>query len=204
MTVRLAVLVSGGGTTLQNLVDRIADGSLAAEIALVIPSSEGTLASERARRAGLPLEVASTKRVPVAQYSREIFDHCRRRQVDLVVLAGYLNLLEVPDDFSGRVMNIHPSLIPSFCGKGYYGLHVHQAVLDRGVKITGCTVHFVDNDYDAGPIILQKAVEVHEGDDAQTLQKRVFEAERQAYPEAIRLFAEGRLAIDGAVVRVRS
>ena len=99
-------------------------------------------------------------------------------------------------------MNIHPSLIPSFCGKGFYGLRVHQAALDRGVKQTGCTVHFVDNEYDAGPIILQKTTPVLEGDDAETLQKRVFEAERQAYPEAIRLFAQGRLKIDGRVVRI--
>jgi folate-dependent phosphoribosylglycinamide formyltransferase PurN len=133
----------------------------------------------------------------VAGFSRAIFDTLRAAQVDLVTLAGFLSLIEIPDDFLGRVMNIHPALIPAFCGHGFYGHHVHEAVLARGCKLSGCTVHFADNHYDQGPIILQQAVPVLDADTPDTLAARVFEAECQAYPEAIRLFAAGRLEIHG-------
>src|SRR5206468_7149292 len=136
------------------------------------------------------------------EFSQRIFELCRRAQADLVCLAGFLQLLLVPDDFLGRVLNIHPSLIPAFCGKGFYGHHVHEAVLAYGVKVTGCTVHFADNQYDHGPIVLQRTVPVLDDDTPDTLAARVYEQECAAYPDAIRLFAEGRLSIEGRRVRV--
>ena len=138
----------------------------------------------------------------LAEFSKQIFAHCRAANVDLVCLAGFMQLIEVPDDFLGRVMNIHPALIPAFCGKGYYGHHVHEAVLAYGAKVSGCTVHFVDNQYDHGPVILQRAVPVLDDETAETLAARVFKEECEAYPEAIRLFAEKRLQIDGRRVRI--
>src|ERR1700677_5157095 len=138
--IRLAVLVSGGGTTLQNLVDRCADGRLCAQIGVVISSNAVAFALERARRAGIaPAVVLRKEAGSRAEFSRRIFELCREQRIDLVCLAGFLQLIEVPDDFTGKVMNIHPSLIPAFCGKGYYGRHVHEAVLQSGCKITGCT-----------------------------------------------------------------
>jgi formyltetrahydrofolate-dependent phosphoribosylglycinamide formyltransferase len=200
---RLAVLLSGSGTTLQNLLDRCADGRLRARVVLVVSNNADAFGLERARRAGIRAEVVNRKEAGSREeFSRRIFDLCRQAQADLVCLAGFLQLIHVPDDFLGRVMNIHPALIPAFCGKGYYGHHVHEAVLAYGVKITGCTVHFADNQYDHGPIILQRTVPVLDGDTPNSLAKRVFEQECEAYPEAIRLFAEGRLKIDGQVVRI--
>jgi folate-dependent phosphoribosylglycinamide formyltransferase PurN len=136
------------------------------------------------------------------EFSRRIFDLCRQAQADLVCMAGFLQLITIPEDFLGRVMNIHPALIPAFCGQGYYGHHVHEAVLAYGAKITGCTVHFADNEYDHGPIILQRAVPVLDDDTPDTLAGRVFEQECEAYPEAICLFAEGRLKIGDRRVRI--
>jgi phosphoribosylglycinamide formyltransferase-1 len=136
------------------------------------------------------------------EFSHRIFNRCRQENADLVCLAGFLQLIHVPDDFLGRVMNIHPSLIPAFCGKGFYGHHVHEAVLAYGAKITGCTVHFADNEYDHGPIILQRAVPVKDDDTPETLSERVIGQESEAYPEAIRLFAQGRLRIEGRRVRL--
>ena len=136
------------------------------------------------------------------EFSGRIFEHCRRVRAELVCLAGFLQLVQVPDDFRGRVMNIHPALIPAFCGKGFYGHHVHEAVLAYGAKVSGCTVHFVDNEYDHGPIILQRAVDVLDDDTSESLAARVFVEECEAYPEAIRLFAEEKLRIDGRRVRI--
>jgi phosphoribosylglycinamide formyltransferase-1 len=136
------------------------------------------------------------------EFSERIFSLLREAKVDLAILAGFLCLLRVPPDFTNRVMNIHPALIPSFCGKGLYGMKVHEAVLARGSKVSGCTVHFADNLYDHGPIIVQKSVPVLENDTPQTLAARVFQAECQAYPEAIRLFAEARLVVSGSGVRI--
>lgn len=201
---RLAVFVSGGGTTLQNLIDRWRDGRLNAEIALVMASSPEAFALERARRAGIAAAAVSRKEAgSCAEFSRRLFQPCREARVDLVCLAGFLQLIEVPEDFLGRVMNIHPALIPAFCGKGFYGERVHKAVLESGVKLSGCTVHFADNEYDRGPIIVQRAVPVLDDDTPQMLAQRVFAQECEAYPEAIRLFAEGRLQIEGRRVRVR-
>ena len=201
--IRLAVLVSGGGTTLQNLLDRCRDGRLPAQVIQVISSHAGVFALERARQAGIPSAVVNRKEAgSAAEFSRRIFDLCRQTRADLVCMAGFLQLLPIPDDFLGRVMNIHPALIPAFCGKGFYGNRVHEAVLAAGVKATGCTVHFADNQYDHGPIILQRTVPVLDEDTPETLAARVFKEECEAYPEAIRLFAEGRLRIEGRRVRI--
>jgi formyltetrahydrofolate-dependent phosphoribosylglycinamide formyltransferase len=200
--IRLAVLVSAGGTTLQNLIDRSADGRLRAEIAIVISNHADAYALERARRAGIATAVVNRKEAgSKEEFSRRIFQHCRDARTDLVCMAGFLQLIQVPDDFLGRVMNIHPALIPAFCGKGYYGQHVHEAALAYGVKVAGCTVHFADNEYDHGPIILQRTAPVLDDDTPERLAERVFEQECEAYPEAIRLFAEGKLRIEGRRVR---
>lgn len=201
---RLAVLASAGGTTLQNLLDRIADGRLQAQVALVLSNNADAFALERASRAGIATAVVHRQEAGSrVEFSRRLFDLCRQAQADLVCMAGFLQLIEIPDDFLGRVMNIHPALIPAFCGKGYYGHHVHEAALAYGVKVSGCTVHFADNQYDHGPIIVQRTVPVLDDDTPDTLAARVYEQECEAYPEAIRLFAEGRLQIEGRLVRIR-
>lgn len=201
----IAVLLSGGGTTLQNLLDRIADGRLAAQIVLVITNNGDAYGLERAKQANVPTLVVDRKESGSRQeFSRRIFDACRAANADLVCLCGFLQLIEVPDDFLGRTMNIHPALIPAFCGKGFYGHHVHEAVLASGVKVSGCTVHFVDNEYDHGPIILQRPAPVLDDDTPKTLADRVFIEECEAYPEAIRLFAEGKLRIEGRRVLIFS
>jgi phosphoribosylglycinamide formyltransferase 1 len=201
---RLGVLISGGGTTLVNLQRVIEAGELAAEIVAVIASRPECVGLERARSAGLRTwcyrrrDFASTE-----QFSTALFDVCRAQDVDLVVCAGFLAQLRIPGDFSGRVMNIHPSLIPAFSGAGMHGEHVHAAVLQRGCRVSGCTVHFVDDEYDHGPIILQETVPVLDSDTPETLAARVFEVECRAYPDAIRLFAEGQLEIVGSRVHRR-
>ncbi len=201
--IRLAVLLSGSGTTLQNLLGRIVGGRLRAEVALVVSNRYDAFGLERARHAGVPTAVVERSDCASRdEFGRRIFDHCRAAKVDLVCLGGFLQLLPVPDNFAGRVMNIHPSLIPAFCGKGFYGHRVHEAALEAGVKVSGCTVHFADNVYDHGPIILQRVVPVLDDDTADALAARVFEQECEAYPEAIRLFAEGRLRVEGRRVRI--
>ncbi|MFO0927161.1 MAG: phosphoribosylglycinamide formyltransferase [Gemmataceae bacterium] len=201
--IRLGVLLSGGGTTLQNLLDRIADGRLNAQVACVVSSKAGVAGVDRGRHAGVPTFVVERKACGSREeFSTRILDHCRTAGVDLVCMAGFLQLLTIPPDLIGRVLNIHPALLPAFGGKGYHGLHVHQAVLDYGAKVTGCTVHFADNEYDHGPIVLQRTVPVAEDDTAESLQARVFAAECEAYPEAIRLFAAGRLRLAGRRVRI--
>ncbi|MCE9555852.1 MAG: phosphoribosylglycinamide formyltransferase [Planctomycetes bacterium] len=189
---RLAVLISGGGTTLKNFIDQIAAGKLEARIELVVSSNPAAGGLEFAAEAGIPFVVVERKDyASTAAFSQAIFAPCRAAGVDLVTLAGYLKLLAIPPDFEGRVMNIHPALIPNFCGQGYYGLKVHAAVLAAGAKESGCTVHFVDNQYDHGPIILQRTVPVKPDDTPETLAHRVFEAECEAYPEAVRRFNFG-------------
>lgn len=200
--VRLAVLISGGGTTLMNLLEKNRAGQLDAEFPIVIASKAACRGVERARSAGLRCEpVVRSEFDSVSSFSERIFELCREAKVDLVILGGFLKLVQIPADFENRVINIHPSLIPAFCGKGFHGHHVHEAVLERGAKVSGCTVHFADNEYDAGPIILQKVVPVLDDDTPDTLQKRVFEAECEAFPEAIRLYAAGRLqVVDNKIV----
>jgi phosphoribosylglycinamide formyltransferase-1 len=200
--IRLAVCVSGAGTTLQSLIDRIDAGTLHAEIVQVVASRPRVKAIERAEAAGLPVAVVVRAGRSVEAFSAEIFDLIRGHAAELVVLAGFLSLLEIPDDYHARVLNIHPALIPAFSGKGYHGQAVHQAAIDYGVKITGCTVHFADATYDTGPIILQRPVPVLDDDDAPALAARVFDAECAALADAINLFAEGRLDVCGRHVRV--
>ena len=201
--IRLAVLLSGGGTTLQNLLDQIADGRLSAAIVAVLSNHADAYGLTRAAKASIATHVVERKECSsLEEFSRRIFEPCRAAGADLVCMGGFMQLLSIPSDFTNRVMNIHPSLIPAFCGKGFYGEHVHEAVLAAGVKVTGCTVHFADNEYDHGPIIVQKTTEVREDDTVDKLMARVFEKECTAYPEAIRLFAEGRLRVEGRRVRV--
>lgn len=200
---RVAVLISGGGTTLDNFNSAIAAGRLQAEIPLVIASRRDCGGITKAVAANIPCEVVVRKDFPgVTEFSDVIFAHCRRVRADVVALAGFLSLVHVPNDFLGRVMNIHPSLIPAFCGHGFHGPRVHAAALERGVKVSGCTVHFADNEYDHGPIIVQRCVPVVAEDTSDSLSARVFAAECDAYPEALELFRQGRLQIDGRVVRV--
>lgn len=200
---QVAMLVSGSGTTLQNLLDERAAGRLPANLALVVGSKPGLMGVQRAAQASVPnVVVDRSQHDNVASFSREVFEHIDRAGVDLVCLGGWLSLLQIPDQWVGRVMNIHPALLPSFGGKGMYGRRVHEAVIAHGCKLSGCTVHFVDNEYDAGPIILQRACPVLEGDTAQSLAARVFEQERLAYPEAIRLFQQAKLRIEGRRVTV--
>lgn len=204
---KIAVLVSGGGTNLQAIIDRIADGTVQnARIVRVISNNPGVYALERAAKAGIPAEVLS----PKAYATREEFHDAllaalKESDADLVVLAGFLVAipLQVVRAYAGRIINIHPALIPSFCGKGYYGLHVHEAVLARGVKVTGATVHFVDEDLDHGQIILQKAVDIPDGITPQALQKKVMEeAEWVILPKAIDLIARGKVQIEGGVTHI--
>jgi phosphoribosylglycinamide formyltransferase-1 len=200
--VRLAVLISGGGTTLANLAEKIRDGSLNAQISLVIASRPDCGGISRAAEWNLPCEVIQRKSFSgVTPFSNEIFARCREGQADLIICGGFLALLKIPEDFSGRVINIHPSLIPAFSGQGFHGSKVHEAVLARGAKVSGCTVHFVDDEYDHGPIILQRTVPVLDNDSPDQLAVRVFAAECDALPEAIRMFTTGRLEIDGSRVR---
>ena len=201
--IRLGVLISGGGTTLVNFLRRIKAGQLARRDPHRHRQPTRLRRAGPRREAGIRAEVVSRKAcASVEEFSDRIFALFREARVDLVPLAGFLSLIRIPDDFTNRVFNIHNALIPSFCGKGLYGLKVHRAVLARGVKVSGCTVHFADNLYDHGPIIVQKAVPVVEGDSPESLAARVFEAECEAYPEAIQLFAQGRLEIVESTVRI--
>ncbi|RUL88900.1 phosphoribosylglycinamide formyltransferase [Tautonia sociabilis] len=200
--IRLAVLASGGGTTLQNLIDRIAERTLSASIVRVIVSKPGVGAIDRAERAGIPTSVVRKAGLDPASYERAIFAPIREAGADLVVLAGFLSLLPIPEDYRGKIVNVHPSLLPAFGGKGYHGEAVHQAAIEQGVKVSGCSVHFVDEHYDNGPIILQRTVPVLDDDTPATLASRVQAAERQALPEAIALYADGRLLVEGRRVRI--
>lgn len=197
---KLTVLVSGGGTNLQAIIDRIADGSIhGAEIVRVISNNPGVYALERAEKAGIPSQVLSPKDFA----SREEFNNAllaalQASGADLVVLAGCLVAIppQVVKAYPNRIINIHPALIPSFCGKGFYGLHVHEKVLERGVKVTGATVHFVDEDLDHGKILLQKAVEIPDGITPKELQQKVMkEAEWIILPKAIDMIADGQIPI---------
>jgi phosphoribosylglycinamide formyltransferase 1 len=194
---RLTVLISGGGTTLRNLLDHINNHGLPAEIVMVVSSNSKSAGLEIAKNAGIEAKVVTTKEYPdVADFSDRIFALAGTALTDIVVCAGFLKRLQIPADFTNRVINIHPSLIPAYCGHGMYGHHVHEAVIKAGEKQSGCTVHYVDDHYDHGPIIAQRAVPVLEGDTAETLAKRVFEQECELYPEVIRKLAETNLATD--------
>lgn len=200
---KIAVMISGGGTTLQNLIDLAAGGALPVEIAVVVSSRADAYGITRAQDAGIPaLAVPSRDYAKSADHSRAVTEVIDRYRPDLLVMAGYMCYYRIPPAYQGRVVNVHPSLIPAFCGKGLYGHRVHEAVVAYGARVSGCTVHFVDNEYDRGPIILQRVVPVLSTDTPDALAERVQAAERVAYPEAIRLYAEGRLHVEGRTVRV--
>jgi phosphoribosylglycinamide formyltransferase 1 len=202
---KLAVLISGSGRTLKNLIDLAAEGHLPIDIRLVISSSPTAGGLKFAEAVAIQAQIISRSDFPHGgagseAFGDKVFSACREADVDYVAMAGFMKLAPLPDDFAGRVVNIHPSLIPSFCGHGMYGDHVHQAVLDAGVKVTGCTVHFVDNEYDHGPIIWQQPVPVFDDDTADTLGKRVFEVEKEAYPHVLKLLAAGRIKLENGRV----
>ena len=199
----IAVLISGGGTTLRNLLEYRDAGKLDADFRLVISSKASAFGLTYARDASIATEVISKRSFESSDaHSAAVFQMMRDRGVQLVVMGGYLDYLPIPDDFTNRVVNIHPSLIPAFSGHGFYGLRVHQAVLDYGAKLSGCTVHFVDNQFDHGPIIAQRACPVTHDDSAESLQARVFELECALYPETVQAIAEGRVSASGRQVRV--
>ena len=185
---RLAILLSGSGRTLENLLDKIASGRLVATIPLVVSSRPDVRGIDIARRAGVPVEILPREGQSTAAWSETIFAACRAASPDLVVMAGFLHLLAIPTDFAGRVINIHPSLLPAFGGKGFHGEHVHRAVLERGCTVSGCTVHLVDDQYDHGRILLQRTVPVLPDDTVASLAARVFAAECDALPDAIARF----------------
>jgi formyltetrahydrofolate-dependent phosphoribosylglycinamide formyltransferase len=199
----LAVLLSGAGTTLQNLIDHIEAGKLSASIVVVISSQPDACGLVRAKRHGLEAICIPWQAYRDAQgFHDEVNRTLDRYAPELIALAGFLRVFRYAPHYRGRVINIHPSLIPAFCGKGFYGLRVHQAALAYGVKVSGCTVHFADEEYDHGPIILQRVVPVLDDDTPECLAERVAIEERKAYPEAIQLFAEGRLQVQGRWVKI--
>ena len=207
MSKRIAVLVSGGGTNLQAIIDAQGRNELGGgEIVAVIASKPGAYALERAARAGIPGYVVARKDYPSSQaMTAALVDKLRELNIDLVVLAGFMVILtqEMVDAFPNAILNVHPALIPAFCGEGCYGLHVHEKALAYGVKVTGATVHFVSEECDGGPIVLQKAVYIQDGDTPEVLQRRVMEqAEWVILPQAVSLFCQGRLRVEGRTVRI--
>ena len=205
---KIAVLVSGGGTNLQALIDAQGRGELGnGKITLVIASKPGVYALERAANNGIEASVLARKDYDsIAAYSKALADAMEEAGIDLVVLAGFLTIIDeqVYERFPNRILNVHPALIPSFCGKGYYGLHVHEAALEKGVRVSGATVHIVTPECDAGPIVLQKAVEVKQDDTPEILQKRIMEeAEWKILPRAVRLFCDGKITVEGHKVLIK-
>ena len=205
---KIAVLVSGGGTNLQALIDAEKSGELGnGKISLVIASKPGVFALERAANAGIEGRVLARKDYDsIASYSKALADTMTAEGIDLVVLAGFLTIIDerVYEAFPNRILNVHPALIPSFCGKGFYGLHVHEAALEKGVKVSGATVHIVTPECDAGPIVLQKAVEVKQDDTPEILQRRIMEeAEWKILPEAVRLFCDGKITVENNKVYIK-
>ena len=205
---KIAVLVSGGGTNLQALIDAEKRGELGnGKISLVIASKPGVYALERAKDNGIKSVVLARKEYDsIAAYSKALADTLESENAELVVLAGFLTIIDeqVYERFPNKILNVHPALIPSFCGKGFYGLHVHEAALEKGVKVSGATVHIVTPECDAGPIVLQKAVYVKEDDTPETLQKRIMEeAEWKILPEAVRLFCDGRISVKNNKVYIK-
>lgn len=197
---KIAVLVSGGGTNLQSLINSQKDGMFGeSRITLVVASKPGVYALERAKNAGIDSIVLCRKDyADIAAYSAALVKALKEAEIDLVVLAGFLTIIDeqVYEAYPNAIINIHPALIPSFCGKGFYGLHVHEAALEKGVKVSGATVHFVTPECDAGPIILQKAVEVKQDDTPEALQQRIMEeVEWKILPEAVKLFCEDKLTV---------
>ena len=207
-TTKIAVLVSGGGTNLQALIDAEKRGELGnGKISLVLASKPGVYALERAAANGIDSVVLPRKDyADIAAYSKALAETLTAAGADLVVLAGFLTIFDeqVYAAFPNKILNVHPALIPSFCGKGFYGLHVHEAALEKGVRVSGATVHIVIPECDAGPIVLQRAVEVKQDDTPETLQRRIMEeAEWKILPEAVRLFCDGRIEVEGNKVYIK-
>lgn len=202
-TLRLAVLLSGSGRTLANLLERRAAGELDVDVPVVISSRSTVAGVEIARSAGIETHVVTRREAPdPVSLSARVKAIVEPHGIDLFVLAGYLLQLEILPEWRGRIVNIHPSLLPLFGGRGMYGRRVHEAVLASGMKVSGCSVHVVTEEYDAGPIVAQRCVPVEPGDSAESLGARVFAAECELYPEVIRLFASGRVAIDDDLVEI--
>ena len=202
---KLAVMVSGGGTDLQSIIDGIANGKIAGEIVLVISSKPGVYALTRAEKAGIPAKVSSPRDFARQEdFFAANLAALQKSGAEGIILAGYLSILskEVVEAYAGRIINTHPALIPSFCGKGFYGNRVHQAVLDYGAKLSGATIHFVDEGADTGPIIMQEAVPVLPDDTVETLSARVLEVEHRILPESVALFCEDRLVLRGRTVHI--
>lgn len=200
---RMAVLLSGSGTSLENVFDHI-DAGLPARVEVVIASKEKAFGLERARRRGVPaVAIPRNQMADVQSFNNAVHAELAKYEIDLIALLGFLSIFELRGKFEGRTINVHPSLIPAFCGHGFYGERVHRAVLDSGVKVSGATVHFVNEEYDKGPIIAQEAVPVLEDDTPDTLASRVIAAERRLVPECIRLIAEDRITINGQTTKIR-
>ncbi|MDE2217168.1 MAG: phosphoribosylglycinamide formyltransferase [Planctomycetota bacterium] len=201
--INLGVLISGSGNTLQNFIDQIEIGNLNAAIQVVISSKPNVVGLDRARKYHIPTAIVPYSNYKdIDSFSCAITNELDKHPIDLITLAGFIHLYKIPEKYSGMVMNIHPGLIPAFCGHKYYGKKVHDAAINYGVKVSGCTVHFADNNYDNGPIIIQRTVPVLNDDTPDALAARVFKEECEAYPEAIRLFAAGRLRIEGRKVKI--
>lgn len=205
--VRIGVLISGGGTNLQALIDNIEKGFINGEIVVVISDKKGAYGIERAKKHGIrAIEIDKREFDAKDAFMKAIIKELENNDVELVVLAGFLSILsqDFIDRYRNRIMNIHPSLIPAFCGKGYYGQRVHKAVLEYGAKVSGATVHFVDEGADTGPIILQEAVKVEDDDTPESLAARVLNVEHKLLPQAVKLYCEGRLIVEGRKVRIRA
>jgi phosphoribosylglycinamide formyltransferase-1 len=202
--IRIGVLASGGGTNLQAIIDACESGEIDGDVVVVISNVPEAFALERAKKHGIDAFAFPHKGITREDHEKDVIDCLEQHQVDLVVLAGYLRMLTpvMINKYAGRMMNTHPALLPSFGGKGMHGLNVHQAVLDCGCKVSGCTIHFVTLDVDGGQIILQKAVPVQENDSAEMLQERILKEEHKLLPRAIQLFAQGKLKIEGRRCRV--
>jgi len=201
---RIAVLLSGNGTSFENLCEHVDSGALDARVVVAISSKEKAFGLERARRRGIPAHAVPRRDLSdVDAFNDALHARLAEHEIDLVALLGFLSPFQLRGRFEGRAINVHPALIPSFCGKGYYGDRVHRAVLAAGVKLSGATLHFVDEHYDHGPILLQESVPVLERDTPETLGARVMAAERRLVPEAVRLISEGRVRIEGQHTRIR-
>lgn len=203
--IKIAVLVSGGGTNLQALIDEIERGCISGRIRVVVSSTGSAFALTRAKNHGIEgIYIGKGNFPDIKERTEALVNALNERDIELVVLAGYMSILEPEfvEKFRNRIINVHPALIPSFCGKGYYGARVHEAVLESGVKISGATVHFVDEGTDTGPIILQKPVEVKYDDTVETLSRRVLAIEHELLPKAVKLFCDGKLSIEGKKVRI--
>ncbi|MGN9163893.1 phosphoribosylglycinamide formyltransferase [Tissierellaceae bacterium HCP3S3_D8] len=202
---KIGVLISGGGTNLQALIDNIEEGNIDGEISLIVSNREDAYGLERGRLAGIETMYLDPKKYDTPEeYDLKLIEEFKKREIDLIVLAGYLRILTKTfiGEFKGKIINIHPSLIPSFCGDGYYGDRVHRAVLEYGCKITGATVHFVDEGTDTGPIILQEVIKVEEDDDVDSLKQKVLNIEHEILSKAVKLFCEGRIVLEGRNAKI--